>query len=274
MFQISDWMFEVGVCVGLGLMAFALLGAPYAWMRRMGAMLLIGTTGLALWFWTGNWVIAIAGMSVWFVLPISQAIWVSRKLHFSPKRKLEPGYLTDEEFPEIASLTTELRRLDFKWEGDYWLKPSTMDQGYRLFKHEKNDVFAAIAMIRFGGVALVYMAFVTTKDGEIWLTWDYPLAYGLKMPPHFMIHRCVSVESTKHLYEQHCEFLKINDVEAEIHEEQSAVSLFDNFFASLIQYNLEQGVLGESRKHDGEIAYTWRGTSFVMLQVLREVTFG
>lgn len=268
-------MFEVGVCVGLLLMAFALFSSPFAWMRRMGAIVLIGTSGLALWFWTGKWWAAIFGMGIWFILPIGQAVWVSRRMHFSQKRKLESGYLTDEEFPEMVTLTTDLRKLDFKWEGDYWLKPSTMDQGYRLFKHEKDDAFAAIAVIRFGGVALIYLAFVTpAKNGEIWLTWDYPLAYGLKMPPHFMIHRYIDVSSTQQLYEQHQEFLKLNEVEAKVKENQSAVELFDEFFAALISYNLEQGVLGASAKHKGEIAYTWRGTAFISMQVLREISMG
>lgn len=268
-------MFEVGVCVGLVLMAFALFSSPFAWMRRAGAIVLIVTSGLALWFWMGKIWAAIFGMAIWFVLPMLQAVWVSRRMHFSQKRKLELGHLADDEFPEVISLTTDLRKIDFKWEGDYWLKPSTMDQGYRLFKHEKDDAFAAIAVIRFGGVALVYMAFVTpAKGAETWLTWDYPLAYGLKMPPHFMIHRCMDVSSTQQLYEQHKEFLKLNEVAAEVKKNQSAVDLFDNFFAALIRYNLEQGVLGDSAKHEGEIAYTWKGTAFISTQVLREITMG
>jgi hypothetical protein len=270
----SPWVLELGMCLGLVVLAFVMFSSGKPVLRRLGGWVLMSSTGLALWFWTRNGLAALLGVVVWFVLPVGQAVWMSRRLKCAANRKLESGHFDSQEIPEIDVLTTELRRLDFKWEGDFWLKPAIVEQGYRLLIHEKENTYATIAVIRYGGAALVYAMFLTpAADGTIWLTWDYPLAYGLKMPPHVVMYRCLDATTLPELCEQHRQFISINTI-------QNASTLkptpefFDKFFDSLIQYNLTAGMLMASSRKSDEISYTWRGTAFVSWQVFREVVLG
>lgn len=268
------WVLELGICLGLVMLAFILFGSGKPLLRRIGGWVLMGSTGLALWFWTNNWIAAFLGVAIWFVLPVGQAVWMSRQLKFSKKRKLESGNFDSHEIPEIDALTAELRRLGFKWEGDYWLKPAIVEQGYRLLVHESDNTYATIALVRYGGAALVYEMFMSpSEDGTTWMTWDYPLAYGLKMPPELMVYRYLDAVSLKELYEQHKQFISINKVK-NASEMKSTQEFFDKFFDELIKYNLSLGLLGSSRRTRDEIHYTWRGTAFVSWQVFREVVLG
>ena len=266
----NSWFLEAGLCLGLVLLAFALFHQSHAWLRRAGSYVLIGTSGLALWFWTRNWAVVVLGVSLWFVLPLTQAVWMSRRLRFSAKRKLQADHFDVEEFPEIHELTGKLRKEGFRMEGDYWLRPSPLDQGYRILVHEEDSIYAAISLLRYGHAALIYMIFATPgRDGSIWLTWNYPLAYGLMMPPHLMIHRCNDARSPEELFEQHKEFLSINKVKPKAGAAQKPVVFFEKLLFSTIEHNLREGLLHSSQPD--QINYTWRGTAFVSWQVLREM---
>ena len=269
----SQWLIEAGLYVGLALLAFALFHSPRPWLRRAGNILLIGASGLALWFWTSSlWWVAL-GVSLWFLVPMIQAAWLSRKLTFAVKRKLSQGSIREEDFPGINQLTYQLKQFDFKLEGEYWLKPSPLKQGYRLFSDLENSLYAALAVIRFGGASLIYMIFATpARNKAVWLTWDYPLAYGLRMPPHIMLHRCLEANSVKELCEQHRKFLSINKVKPA--KAKSAKNFFEKLFAATIDHNLHAGILGQSPRQEEKISYTWRGTAFVAWQVLCEVVKG
>ncbi|MFH1066952.1 MAG: hypothetical protein V1746_03540 [bacterium] len=264
----NSWLLNVGLCLGLVLMAFALFHSNNAWLRRAGGMLLIGTSGLALWFWTQNWIVVALGISAWFALPVGQAVWMARRLRLPAKRKLEAGNIDEEEFSEITEFACQLRKLDFRWEGDYWLKPSPARQAYRLFTHAKEPVHAAVAVVQYGMAGLMYTIFATQEqNGTVWLTWDYPLAYGLMMPPNVMTHRCLEAASVEQLYEQHRQFISLNAVKAQ--PTTLPVAFFEQLFSSTIDYNLRAGLLRFSESN--EINYTWRGTAFVSWQVLRDV---
>lgn len=262
------WFFNVGLCLGLVLMSLALFHSNHAWLRRAGGIILIGTSGLALWFWTQNWIVAALGISAWFVLPVGQAVWMARRLRLPAKRKLETGSIDDEEFSEIIEFASQLKKLKFKWDGDYWLKPSPGQQGYRLFTHTEKPVYAAAAVVQYGMAGLMYTIFATQEEnGTTWLTWDYPLAYGLKMPPNVMMHRCLEAVSVQQLYEQHLEFISLNAVVAQ--PATQPVAFFEQLFSATIDYNVRAGLLRFSKSN--EINYTWRGTAFVSWQVLRDV---
>ncbi|MFZ5806108.1 MAG: hypothetical protein ACOY3I_02710 [Verrucomicrobiota bacterium] len=268
------WILELGICLGLVVLAFVMFSSGKPWLRRLGGWVLMSSTGLALWFWTRNGLAALLGVVVWFALPVGQAVWMSRRLKFAAHRQLETGHFDSHEIPEMDVLTSELRRLDFKWEGDFWLKPAIVEQGYRLLVHEKENVYAAIALIRYGGAALVYAMFLTPDENSvIWQTWDYPLAYGLKMPPHVVVYRCLDSATLPELYEQHRQFISINEVQKSAALKPTQ-EFFNAFFDSLIQYNLTAGMLISSSRKTDEIHYTWRGTAFVSWQVFREVVMG
>jgi hypothetical protein len=276
----SGWISDLLACLGLLVLALACFQSVSLWIRRLGLWVIFGTIGLGLWFWTKNWGVVVAGLLAWFVIPVGQAMYLSRKLRISHDRKLSQEGLDAEEFAELPDLTRDLRTQGFRLDSDYWLKPSPFDQGYRLFRHEEEGTYAAIAVARQGAVHLSYLLFATPgADGGTWITWDYPLAYGMQMPPHFNVHRFLAATSVKEMHEQHREFLQLNTVtpvtgtEAE-DSHKTACRFFEEMFRQTVRHNLEAGLLRRTEGESGDLAYSWRGTFFISWQVLVELVKG
>jgi len=217
---------------------------------------------------------AVGGLLLWFLVPAVQALWLSRQLRFSRRRRLVAGAIDYEEFPEINRVSRDVRGEGFKVLGDYWLKPSPFEQGYRLFVHGEEPILAAAAVVRQGGLAMHYHILLTWDgEGRAWLTWDYPLAYGLAMPPEFQVHRCLEAEGWPELLAQHREFLVLNGVEAAgCRGGLEDVREFDRVLQAVLRHNLRAGIL--CRQEGDEVAYNWRGSLMVGWQVVREMVAG
>lgn len=258
----------------MALVAYAGWQSSWPGLRVLGYWLGFATAVVVLWFGSGSWVLALSGVALWFVVPCTQALALSRKLRFSRRRRLVAGPIDFEEFPEINRVSRDVRGEGFRALGDYWVKPSPFEQGYRLFAHGEDPILAAAAVVRQGALSMHYHVLLTPDtSGQAWLTWDYPLAYGLKMPPEFQVYRCVDAEDWPQLLEQHRAFLAANGVAGlGLATEQEGVKLFDQLLRGVLRHNLELGIL---KKEDGdEVAYSWKGSLMVGWQVFREMVGG
>ena len=260
------------------LLAFACFSSETSAIRRCGIWVLFATLGVALWLCTENAWVVLTGLIAWFGVPVAQAVYMSRKLSFAARRQLKKGTLSTTDFPEVREISQDLKDLDFKMEEDYWLDPSPIEQGYRLFSHPSEPIYGSIAIVKPGSLHLTYLIFATPgPDGTIWLTWDYPMAYGLKMPPNFKVFRCLEAETAAELLDQHREFLKINEIDTSATGPVSSAQVapfFEQLFGTTINYNVHVGLLKPLRQNAGEMGYSWRGTAFISWQVLRELVCG
>lgn len=301
----EPWIFEIAICVGLAFLAFLLMGLNRLWQKKIGELLLLIASGLAAWFLTHNLFWTAIGALIWIILPVTQAIWMSRRMKLPAKRVLESTTFDGEEFEDIHELSQELRKQGFVMEGDYWLKPFPVEQGYRLFSHPQKQTFAAIGLIRRGFLLFEYLILLTcAADRKFWLTWDHPTTRVLMMPPDIAEYRLSDVPSVTQFVQQHEEFLKINHV-ALPQTLEKAKTIFENLFEGIVQYNVRQGLLqytsssahlvntntqnekdqdanatalnqqpslnSDSYSKYSHLHYTWRGTAFVFWRVFREV---
>jgi hypothetical protein len=265
---------DIILMVILGFFSLILMQNSLNWVRRFGMLLLMATSGLAAWLMSGSPLFGVLTISAWIVIPVIHAAFLSRRLLFSSERNLIPGNISAEEFQESLELGRDLRQIGFTMDQDYWLKPSSVEQGYRVFVHQESHTTAAVAVVRHGPAILHYMMFITPSEGnQCWITWDYPLAYGLCIPPQFNVYRCLEARNVSELYEQHKEFLKLNEVDPIGTETMDPAKLLNNLFYSTIHYNINKGLL-KSRIQNNQVGYTWMGTFFVTWQVLREVILG
>jgi hypothetical protein len=269
------WWYEFGICLAVFLAALALFQRPEPSLRRLGMVLMMGVSGLAVWFWTASVGAALFTVALWFVIPVVQAVWLTRRLSFSSRRRMEPGPISIEDYPALPTLSREFLDLGFRFDRDYWLKPSPFEQGYRIFVKEGDPTLGAVAILRQGPAVLTYVMWVTpAADGTVWVTWDYPLAYGLEMPPRIKVYRCMeAASSVREMEEQHREFLRINGVVPAPAQGPDPAGLYEDLFRSLVDHNIHNGLL---MRHgpDDEVRYTWRGTFYVSWQVLVEVVRG
>jgi len=270
----ESWVYKWLSCIGLVLLAYALMNSRFFWSRRIGLWLIFGAMGLGVWFLTESWVLAVVALVGWFILPLAQTVYLSRSLKFSLSRRLIKERQEVDDFEDWAELSRDLKEAGFLLDGEYALKPSPIDYGFRLFQRPEKNQVAGLGLVRQGGLALSYVLVVSrSQDGSLWVTWDYPMAYGLKMPPHLNVFRCLDAASVQELVDQHQAFLTLNEVvenpdKAEPHE------IFDSIFGDTMRYNLTIGLLRSSKKSDEEIFYSWRGTLFITWQVLRDMVRG
>lgn len=270
----EPWVWKLLVCLALAVAAYGACQAEQRWVQRSGQWLLLASVGFAAWWWSGSWSLAAAVLLMWFLVPAIQALWLSRQQRFSRRRRLVAGVIDHDEFPEINQVSRDARGEGFRVLGDYWLEPSPYEQGYRLFAHEENPIVAAAVVVRQMGLVMHYDIFLTRDGkGQAWLTWDYPLAYGLEMPPEFQVHRCLDARDWPELLAQHREFLELNGVEGvALRGGLEDVREFDRMLQAVLRHNLRTGIL--YRKGGDEVAYSWRGSILVGWQVLREMVVG
>jgi hypothetical protein len=270
----EPWVYKWLCCIGLVLLAYALMHSNLSWLRRLGLWLVFATLGLAVWFVTESRLLALIALVGWFVWPLVYAVYASRRLRFSLSRRLIKERQEVEDFEDWMSLSEDLRNAGFDLDGEYGLKPSPIDYGFRLFQHREKNRVAGLGLVRQGGMALSYVLVVSrADDGTLWVTWDYPMPYGLKMPPHLNLFRCLEVASVEELLAQHEEFLALNEV-VESAEKAEPKEVFDAMFGDTMRYNLNIGLLRASKKSEEEILYSWRGTLFITWQVLRDMVSG
>lgn len=270
----EPWVYKWLCCIGLILLAYALMYSNLFWLRRLGLWMVFGTIGLVVWFLTESWLMAFLALAGWFVLPLAQAVYLSRNLRFSLSRRLIKERQEVDDFEDWTSLSQDLREAGFRLDGEYALKPSSIEYGFRLFQHGEKHWVAGLGLVRQGGMALSYALVVSrADDGSLWVTWDYPMAYGLKMPPHLNVFRYLEAGSVQELVDQHQAFLNLNEV-TESPERVAPQELFDAMFGDTMRYNLNIGLLRSSKQSDEEIHYSWRGTLFITWQVLRDMVRG
>ncbi len=112
------------------------------------------------------------------------------------------------------------------------------------------------------------------------MTWDYPLTYGLVMPPTIAVYRALHCQDVSELYQAHLAFMEINDVRipddlvAGERTREAARARLEETLNQQIEYNISRGYLSPVTEQDAEnFCYSWRGTLYVAGQVLRDLLF-
>ena len=118
-----------------------------------------------------------------------------------------------------------------------------------------------------------------SPDGRRWVTWDYPLTYGLSMPPNFALYRVLQCENVAELYQSHLDFLAANELKNEDlvageKTSQAARARLEQALNQQIEHNISRGYLEPSTNANNEnFSYSWRGTLYVAGQILRDLRF-
>jgi hypothetical protein len=207
-------------------------------------------------------------------------VFVLRQLRVPRHRELQDARAPRDEFEELSEVTEELVAAGFEQLDECRLTPAEHEQYYRIFARGDGLVQATIGYIAQGPIGFHFVAFTSNgKDGRRWVTWDYPLTYGLVMPPNTAVYRALHCVDAAELYEEHKRFLEIN----EVHDEdlsagektpEAVRQRLEDTLNQQIEYNVSCGYLAPvSSANEENFAYSWRGTLYVAGQVLRDLIF-
>jgi len=188
-------------------------------------------------------------------------------------RTLESLMTYRSEFEMLRDTASAWEQLGFENIEDCELKPSDPRQVFRFLISKDRRYFVVIGWIGQDNWSFIYSAISSwAEDGIHWMTWNYPLPYGLKMMPQVRLWRCSAADSPELLLQQHMEFLRLNQITIKAHpdlaEAETARKTWLAWFERQMDYNLQQGWL-RFAKETGLVRYSWRGTWGAMGQVLR-----
>jgi len=235
-------------------------------------------SGLAAYFFTGNPWLAGLMLVAWVFIPVWEMLFVLRKLRLPRHRELADARAPRDGFEELKEISEELAELEFEQLDECRLKPAQYEQYYRIFVREDGLTQATVGYIAQGAIGFHFIAFTSSsQDGRRWVTWDYPLTYGLSMPPETAVYRALHCETIEELYQAHLDFLEANEMApaslvAGERTREAARKHLEETLNQQIEYNISRGFLAPAADVDEEsFCYSWRGTLYVAGQVLRDL---
>jgi hypothetical protein len=267
-------------CFLLLMTGLALLQLDHIRYRKFGMAVIWFASGLAAYFFTGSIAIAVLMLLAWICFPLWEMVFVLRKLRVPRHRELADARAPRDEFEELDDLTRELADLGFEQLDECRLRPAQHEQYYRIFGRADGLTQATVGYIAQGAIGFHFVAFTSTgRDGRRWVTWDYPLTYGLVMPPDIAVYRALQCESVPELCQAHLDFLEANhvaraDLVSGERTREAARARLEQTLDQQIEYNISRGYLAPAVDADAEnFCYSWRGTLYVAGQVLRDLLF-
>jgi hypothetical protein len=267
-------------CFVLLLAGLSLLQLDSITYRKVGMALIWLASGLAAYFASGSVLLAVAILAAWIFFPLWEMVFVLRQLRVPRHRELADARAPRDEFEELSEMTQALVDAGFELLDECKLRPAEHEQYYRIFVRQDGLTQATIGYIAQGPIGFHFVAFTSNgKDGRRWVTWDYPLTYGLVMPPNTAVYRALHCQDVAELYQAHLDFLEINDVPPDDlvpgeRTKEAARARLEETLNQQIEYNISRGYLAPVANPDEEnFCYSWRGTLYVAGQVLRDLLF-
>src|SRR5476651_165255 len=203
-------------CFVLLLGGLSLLQFDTITYRKIGMALIWLASGLAAYFLSGSVLLGCATLAAWIFFPLWEMVFVLRQLRVPRHRELAGARAPRDEFEELTEMTNALVEAGFEQLDECRLRPAQHEQYYRIFVRPDGLTQATIGYIAQGPIGFHFVAFTSnSKDDRRWVTWDYPLTYGLIMPPNIAVYRCLDCPDVAELYQSHLAFLEINEIRPE-----------------------------------------------------------
>jgi hypothetical protein len=220
---------------------------------------------------TGNWALGFAAVSLWFLLPWLEILTRIRRMRLPVDRPFrEKAPPRTDLFPFLEDLTDEMEKEDFQLAEDVGYDSEVQEQFLRLFHRASDNVQAAVCLVNQRELAFYYVSLTTrSRDGQLFVTWNYPFAYSLKFAPKTRVRRVPSTLSTHQMCEAHRSLLqkeKLRDGDVLPLEPEHFRDLLEQDLRAQIDHNVRSGLL----KPVGttQVRYTWRGMFYLWFQFL------
>src|SRR5947209_18473978 len=264
-------LFGLFLTLGVAVLSVALRSFQTSFAQKTGAVGILASTFLAVYFVSGSWAGGLAAALTWFFLPWLEILTRIRSLRLPKEKALRPKSPPSAEvFPTLEEITSEIRNEGFDHVNDAGWDWEDYRQFFRLFYKEEDRAQATICLNEQNDLSFYYLRISSrANDGIIWTTWNYPLSYGLKLTPQFRINRQRPDQSFWQLYQSHREFLRDNSVDAnsvDALDEDRIQSEIEKDLRDQIAHNIDKGVLKQTPA--GEVKYSWRGMVYLWCQFL------
>lgn len=254
-----------GAIFSLALFLFAagLAQSGSTWARRLSVVAFAAAMGVGVaWFADRAWLGVIAGVA-WLAFPLIQITRGLMKVRVTRNRQLAPTLTYTPEFAELRDRSKEWEEQGFEIIEDCELHPGEPRQVFRFLAAPDRKHLVTLGWISQEPWILTYSSVSSwAEDGRHWMTWNYPLPYGLKTAPGVNLWRCLSAATAEALFGAHLEFLRLNAIapvsKPHLAEPEGVSDTWLAFIHSQLEHNLSVGWL---HTVDGgkRVAYSLRG---------------
>jgi hypothetical protein len=260
--------------LGAAVLSAALRSFQHRLLFRLGTLGIGITSFLVGWLLVGNIWVGLALAASWLFLPWLEILTRVRRLRLPIERTLHhrtpPNRST---FPGFSEMTDEIEILGFEHMEDIGWNYEGSRQFYRVLNADQRKTQACICLAEQEDLAFYYITLTSRAiDGRVFMTWNYPFSYGLKLPPRLKVCRFSSAGPFSELLALHEKFLTSEGIATDAlltQTPEEIVHTMQNEMRAQITHNLDLGLL----ERDGEklIRYTLRGMFFLWMQFLRDL---
>ncbi len=266
--------FALFLTLGVAVLSIALRSYQTSLAQKAGALGILLSTFLAVYFLSGKWYFGLAAALAWLFLPWLEILTRIRALRLPKEKSLRPKSPPSQDvFPTLSEITQEIENEGFAHVNDAGWDWEDYKQFFRLFYKEEDRAQATICLNEQNDLSFYYLRISSrAQDGTIWTTWNYPLSYGLKVTPQFRINRQRPDQSFWQLYQSHKEYLRLHQVELGVidsMDEDRIQTEIENDLREQIAHNVEKGVLKSA--NEKEVKYSWRGMVYLWCQFLLDL---
>jgi len=268
--MISNLLLVLGVAV----LSAACRSFQHRLLFRLGTFGIVITSFLAGWLLGGSVWLGGALAASWLFLPWLEILTRVRRLRLPLERTLLPRTPpTRQSFPGFAAVTEEVENEGFEFVEDIGWNHEDNRQFYRVLTAEERKTQACICLAEQNDFAFYYLTLTSrTADGRVFMTWNYPFSYGLKLPRHLRVQRFPDQGPFASLLTVHEKFLEAEGVGPNLliaQDPEEMVQTMQSEMRDQLIHNIDLGVL----ERDGEkfIRYTRRGMFFLWCQFLRDL---
>ncbi len=267
-------LFGLFITLGVAVLSVALRSYQTSFAQKAGALGILLSTFLAIYFASGSWLAGLLGALAWLFLPWLEILTRIRALRLPKEKALRPKSPPSSEiFPTLNDITREIENEGFKHVNDAGWDWEDYRQFFRLFYKDEDRAQATICLNEQHDLSFYYLRISSrSRDGIIWTTWNYPLSYGLKLTPAFRINRQRPDQSFWQLYQSHKEFLRTSQIETSVidpMDDDRIQAEIENDLREQIKHNVAKGVL--KLVDDRAVKYSWRGMIYLWCQFLLDL---
>ena len=261
--------------LGIVLIGMALRSCRRRLLRKLGALVYLIASGVAVYFISDNLALAIVSIFLWFFLPWIELGTRVRKLRLPMNNKLnEEATPRLQHFPEAALNVDELEDLEFEHSSDYGWNWAESKQHYSFYWNPEERTVVTVSLCKQANIAFSYVT-ISSRDshGKIYRTSNFPFSPTLKNAPNVAWNQIACCHSSlRQSLLCHKKFIKKKGGDLDqlmIPDPEALNTEVENDMNVQIEHNLKSGII--TMTDDGKFRYSFRGLCFLWKQFIKDM---